>query len=102
MWLRNSEHLTDAQLNGILYVLDKGTATNPSISVTATVGGGAPAGQVTATLLVSPFPTGSVTAGQTLFADNCATCHGAQGQGTMTAPGLNNSTGDSGDPSVAE
>jgi mono/diheme cytochrome c family protein len=101
MWLKNPEHLTDAQLNGVLYVLDKGTAPNPSISIKATIGGSAPAGEVTATLPVAAFPAGSMTAGQALYADNCSSCHGAQGQGTTLGPGLNNSMDDSGDPNVA-
>ncbi len=101
MWVRNPDHLTEAQLNGVLYVLDKGTGDNPSIAVTATVTGGAPAGEATAAIPIAPFPTGDVTRGQTLYTQNCATCHGAQGQGTSLAPGLNDSTDSDGNPNVA-
>ena len=63
--------------------------------------GGAPAGEATATIPVAAFPTGDVARGQVLYADNCATCHGAQGQGTAIAPGLNDSVDAQGDPNVA-
>jgi mono/diheme cytochrome c family protein len=88
-------------LNGVLYVLDKGTGPNPSLTVTAAVTAGAPAGSATATIAVAPFPTGDVTRGQTTYSQNCATCHGAQGQGTTIAPGLNDSSDVDGNPNVA-
>jgi mono/diheme cytochrome c family protein len=101
MWVRNPEHLTDGQLNGVLYVLDKGSAPNPSIAVTANITAGAPPGSATTSIPVAPFPAGDVTRGQTTYSQNCATCHGAQGQGTTIAPGLNDSSDSSGDPNVA-
>jgi mono/diheme cytochrome c family protein len=89
MWIANPDHLSDAQVAGVLYVLDTGTAANPSIDVKASVvEGSAPAGEATASVSVEPFPVGDVTRGQGLYAANCATCHGAQGEGG-TAPGLN-------------
>lgn len=101
MWVRNPDHLTDAQLNGVLYVIDRGTSPNPSIVVTATVSGAASTASVTATIPVAPFPTGDSTRGQSVYAANCARCHGAQGQGTALAPGLNNSSDSDGNPDVA-
>jgi mono/diheme cytochrome c family protein len=90
MWIKNADHLTDTEVSGVLYVLDRGSASNPTIEVKATVGGGAPAGEATATLTVAAFPTGNVVSGQTLYAANCAGCHGPQSQGTGAGPGLNN------------
>jgi mono/diheme cytochrome c family protein len=101
MWVRNPDHLTDAQVNGVLYVLDKGSGPNPSIAVTATVSAGAPPGEATATIPVTAFLTGDAASGLALYTDNCASCHGAQGQGTTIAPGLNDSVDSQGDPNVA-
>lgn len=89
MWIENPDHMTPAQVAGVLYVLDAGSAANPSISVTAAVtGGDAPAGQVTSPVPVAAFPAGSASRGQPLYAANCASCHGAKGEGA-SAPGLN-------------
>ena len=89
-WIENPEHLTPAQVAGIAYVLDAGTAANPSVQVSATVGGAStPAGSASATLAIGAFPTGSAARGQTLYAANCSACHGAAGEGA-SAPGLNN------------
>lgn len=89
MWIQNPDHLTAAQVAGVLYVLDAGSTASPSISVTATVtGGAAPAGQATATIPVAPFPVGNATRGQPLYTANCASCHGAKGEGG-SGPGLN-------------
>ena len=89
MWIQNPDHLSAAQVAGVLYLLDAGPAASPSISVTAAVAGGAaPAGQATATIPVAPFPVGDATRGQTLYAANCAACHGAKGEGG-SGPGLN-------------
>jgi Cytochrome c len=88
-WLKNPDHLTDAQTAGVLYVFDSGSAANPSVAVTASVSGGdAPPGEVTAAVSIKPFPVGAPSRGQTLYAANCASCHGAHGEGD-SAPGLN-------------
>lgn len=90
MWVKNPTHLTDAQLLGVLFVLGAGTGASPSIDVTATIkgGGSVPDGSVSVHIPINPFPTGDVARGRTLYADNCASCHGSQGEGD-TAPGLN-------------
>ena len=89
MWIQNPDHLTPQQVAGVLYILDAGSAASPSISVTAAVtGGAAPAGQATATIPVAPFPVGDAARGQPLYAANCASCHGAKGEGG-SGPGLN-------------
>jgi cytochrome c len=91
MWIENPDHLTPAQVAGVLFVLDAGSNLNPSIEVMASVAGGtvpAAATTATATVSVTPFPTGDVSRGQALYAANCAACHGAQGEGA-SAPGLN-------------
>jgi mono/diheme cytochrome c family protein len=90
MWIKNPEHLSDAQVAGVLYVLNAGSAANPAIDVTASVAGGAaPAGKAMAAVSVAPLPAGDVTRGQPLYAANCSSCHGAQGEGGSTGPGLN-------------
>ena len=84
MWIQNPEHLTPAQVAGVLYVLDAGSGANPSISVTATVTGGtAPAGQATSSVPVGAFPLGNAARGQPLYSANCAVCHGAAGEGEV-------------------
>jgi len=89
MWVENPDHLTPAEVAGVLYVLDAGSAASPSITVTATVTGGAtPAGQTSSSVPVAAFPVGNAPRGQTLYAANCASCHGATGEGG-SAPGLN-------------
>ncbi len=89
MWIQNPDHLTAAQVAGVLYILDTGSAPSPSIGVTAVVtGGAAPAGQATATIPIAPFPAGEASRGQALYAANCASCHGAKGEGG-SGPGLN-------------
>jgi cytochrome c2 len=89
MWVKNPEHLSAEELAGVLFVLDAGSAPSPSISVTVTVvGGAAPNGHATASVHVAPFPAGNVARGQDTFAANCASCHGAHGEGE-SAPGLN-------------
>jgi mono/diheme cytochrome c family protein len=89
MWIRNPSHLTDAEVAGVLYVIDEGAAANPSVAVKATVtDGDAPAGQATAVVPIARFPTGDVDRGHALFTANCASCHGAKGEGG-DAPGLN-------------
>lgn len=99
-WIQNPDHLTPAQVAGVLYVLDAGTAAQPSMTVSATVtGGSTPAGNATASVAIAAYPTGDVTRGQGLYSANCASCHGVQGEGAL-APGLNNEpdhvAGDSG------
>ena len=90
MWIQNPDHLTAAQVAGVLYVLDAGTAASPTIEVVAAVAGGAaPAGQATAAIPVANFPVGVASRGQPLYAANCASCHGAKGEGG-SGPGLNN------------
>jgi mono/diheme cytochrome c family protein len=89
MWIENPDHLTPAQVAGVLYVLDPGTDAAPSIAVQAAVAGGSePAGTASATVSIAPFPTPDPARGHTLYTANCGTCHGASGEGGV-APGLN-------------
>ena len=86
LWIANparSDHA--ANLSGILFVLDAGTAAGGSVMVTATVTGASPGGSTTASIVVSPTPAGDATRGAALYGisgANCAECHGATGQGT--------------------
>jgi mono/diheme cytochrome c family protein len=82
---------------GLLYLLDPGTVQNATLQVTAAVGGvlsaSADAGQVTASIGVSPAPAGDWTRGAQLYGAggaNCAQCHGATGHGSdaLTSAGM--------------
>jgi mono/diheme cytochrome c family protein len=98
MWLSNPSHYSNAELNGVLWVLDPGTAPNPGLHVTATIGVDPPA-TVDATIPVGATPRGDVIRGTTLYAKNCGGCHGVTGHGTPDYPGLNAEPGNvAGDP----
>jgi|HubBroStandDraft_5_1064220.scaffolds.fasta_scaffold155273_2 mono/diheme cytochrome c family protein len=74
--------------SGLLYVLDPGTVQNAVLQVSATVSGlpaSVDAGQLTASIEVSPAPAGDWTRGAALYGPNganCALCHGPSGHGT--------------------
>jgi mono/diheme cytochrome c family protein len=92
-WLSNSAHYSEAELAGVLWVLDQGSGSNSGLVVTATISGVVPVGTATATIPVAPSPAGDVARGSALYGANCAACHGASGHGTATFPGLNNEDG---------
>jgi hypothetical protein len=105
---------------GTLFVVDPGTGSGGTLTVTATVGD---AGTVSATVAVSPTPAGDPEAGANLFRGvlRCAECHGQTGAGSpptvgpdgsveyilmgmkysYPAPGLNDSTPEGGSPNLA-
>jgi mono/diheme cytochrome c family protein len=108
-----------ASLANVLFIFDAGTAPNGSLQVSATVTGGSPSGDVTASIAVGPTPAGDATRGATLYGTggaNCAECHGATAHGSpegadatsfvimgkpydFPAPGLNAEDGNvAGDP----
>jgi hypothetical protein len=66
---------------GLLFVLDPGAASGGSVTVTASVTG---AGDVSATVFVSPTPAGDAARGKTLYQTllGCSGCHGATGDGS--------------------
>jgi mono/diheme cytochrome c family protein len=76
----------NADLAGLLFVYDPGTVQNGTLQVSATVTGGSPSGNVTASILVDPTPAGDWTRGATLYAASCASCHGPTGDGSPGAP----------------
>jgi len=90
IWIQNPEHFTDDELAGVLWVLDAGTDSAPTVAVKASVSSNDPAADATANIGVSPMPVGDTGRGQALYGSNCASCHGATGQGTTEFPGLNN------------
>jgi len=90
MWIQNPEHFTDDQLAGVLWLLDSGTESAPTVVVKASLSSTVPAGEATVSIGVGPMPVGDATRGQYLYGSNCASCHGATGQGTAEFPGLNN------------
>jgi mono/diheme cytochrome c family protein len=98
MWLSNPEHYSDADLDGVLWALDPGSAPNPGLHVTAAFGVDPPV-YVDATIPVGGTPPGDATRGAVTYAKNCASCHGATGHGTPDYPGLNAEPGNvAGDP----
>jgi mono/diheme cytochrome c family protein len=99
MWLKNPACYDDATLDGVLWILDTGTAPHPSIGAQVTVtGGGLAKSEATVRIPITPFPPGDARRGQVTFAANCAACHGAHGEGG-TGPGLDAEPGNmAGDP----
>jgi mono/diheme cytochrome c family protein len=81
----------NADLAGVVFITDPGTAPNGTVPVSATVTGVPSTGPVTTTITVGPVPVGSATNGAKVFGSagaNCAFCHGATGDGsTMMAKG---------------
>ena len=70
-----------ADLSGVLFVLDAGTAPGGTVPVTASVGGMT----ASATIAVAAPPAGDATRGETLYGAsgaNCASCHGMTAQGS--------------------
>jgi mono/diheme cytochrome c family protein len=89
-WIANPGR-TDlgTSLANVLFVFDAGTTPNGSLQVSATVTGGTPSGDVTASIAVGPTPAGDATRGATLYGAtgaNCAECHGATGHGSPEGP----------------
>ena len=100
MWVQNPDHFTDDELAGVLWVLDGGTDPQPTVAVKASLSPSDPTGDVTANIGIGPMPAGDVGLGRATYGANCASCHGATGQGTTEFPGLNNTPDHvAGDPS---
>lgn len=108
-----------ADLAGVLFVLDPGTGPSGSVQVTATISGAVTeAGALTEAVAVAAGPSGDATRGAALYGapGSCARCHGATGHGSpepadatsfkidgksyaFPAPGLNAEPGSvAGDP----
>jgi mono/diheme cytochrome c family protein len=89
LWIANpSRPDRAADLAGVLFVLDAGSAAGGSVMVTATVGG-ATSGSASATIPVSAAPDGDAARGAMLYGSsgaNCAECHGMAGEGTPMNP----------------
>lgn len=64
---------TPSELIGVLFITDPGRSAGGT--VTAAVTGGLTT-TLTATLPIGPVPAGSATQGATVFAAQCAACHG--------------------------
>ncbi len=85
MWIANPAR-TDrgADLAGVLFVLDPGSAANGSVTVTATVTGSV-SGSASASVAVSGGPDGDARRGAMIYGKsgaNCAECHGDRGKGS--------------------
>jgi cytochrome c len=75
----------DPDLQGVLFVLDAGSAPGGQVTVKASVTGSLLDGQPSATVTVAASPDGDATRGASLYGAtraNCAECHGATAQGT--------------------
>lgn len=100
VWIQNPEHFADDELAGVLWILDSGTELHPAVAVKASLDASNPTGEMTATIGIAPMPVGDTGRGQAMYRANCASCHGATGQGTTAFPGLNNAPDHvAGDPS---
>ena len=76
--------ITDT-IHDVLFVLDAGAG--GSLDVAANIVG--QDGTITAAIAVTAMPDGDATAGAATYATNCASCHGATGDGTpVNADGL--------------
>jgi mono/diheme cytochrome c family protein len=73
-----------ATIRGVLFVLDAGSAANGTIDIVASVSTQTAA--LTATVAVSPGPTGDATRGQAVYTANCAICHGPNADGSVANP----------------
>jgi mono/diheme cytochrome c family protein len=73
-------------LKGKLFILSAGPA-GGDVHVSAAVSGVPTA--LTASISVGAAPDGSADRGASVYAANCATCHGDTGHGNSAAPGLN-------------
>jgi len=91
-FLQNREHYTDAQLAGVLFVTSAGPTSGGTLTVDAHVVATNIDAHVSATIPVGAVPGGDAATGQAYYAANCASCHGARGEGNA-APGLNHATG---------
>jgi mono/diheme cytochrome c family protein len=100
MWIQNPDHFSDDELGGVLWVLDSGTDSQPTIAVKVSLSSSELTDDATASIDVGPMPAGDIGRGQVVYESNCASCHGATGQGTTEFPGLNNAPDHvAGDPS---
>jgi mono/diheme cytochrome c family protein len=87
-FLLNAQHYMPSELAGVLFVIDAGSASGGSITVHAHVTGAGPDTTLDATIPVGAVPSGDATRGAAYYAANCASCHGATGEGGI-GPGLN-------------
>jgi mono/diheme cytochrome c family protein len=75
----------NADLAGVLFILDPGTQDSAALKITATVSGSV-TGSATVTIPVGPTPAGDASHGSTAYAANCASCHGAMAAGSPPGP----------------
>jgi len=85
-WIANpSRPDLDPGLEGVLFVLDAGSAAGGPVTVTASVTGASLDGQTSATVMVAAAPDGDAKRGARLYGAtgaNCAECHGTTAKGT--------------------
>jgi len=90
MWVQNPDHFTNDELAGVLWILDSGTDPSPTVVVKASLSSSDPPGDLTANISIGSMPAGDIGRGQVMYGSDCASCHGATGDGTTEFPGLNN------------
>jgi hypothetical protein len=76
----------NADLAGVLFLLDPGIAQNGTVAVSAIVSGVTPRVTVKAAIGVDPTPMGDWTRGAAVYVAACAGCHGPTGHGSPGAP----------------
>jgi mono/diheme cytochrome c family protein len=86
MWIANPARSdVDPDLEGLLFVLDAGSAPGGQLTISASVTGGPLDGQTSATVAVAASPDGDATRGARLYGAtgaNCSECHGATAKGS--------------------
>lgn len=91
-FLQNREHYTDAELDGVLFVIDAGAVPGGMLAVDAHITGDGLDARVSASIPVGPVPGGDAARGAIYYMANCASCHGSNGQGG-SASGINHAGG---------
>ena len=71
-------------LNGVVFVLDPGTASGGTVEVSANVTGESM--PLTASISVAPLPAGNAAHGATVYSARCAVCHGTTAAGSPADP----------------
>jgi mono/diheme cytochrome c family protein len=79
---------SDTTRPGALYVFDAGSKPKGTIAVKASVAGIPDAGDATLSIAVSTAPAGKADHGATVYAANCAHCHGDSGAGSPPVAGM--------------
>jgi mono/diheme cytochrome c family protein len=88
IWIQNPEHYPTEFLAGVLWVIDPGQGTG-AVNVKASVtSGAAMPTELALDIPIGAAPSGDPERGALVYGSNCASCHGAHGEGG-DSPALN-------------